>query len=195
MLKSVSIDEFMLRATSPSYLNSWSAVVPNISNPQVIFEFQEMFAIFAGYAVEVISAASGVLKLLEAIELSTSEYLLLHQFEDWHQSEWSDFDGFRKQLDRGKQGGTLFLTENSVAQMVHFAPNFTSWVGYKLYKVLLDSYLLTEDERQSKLMGLREWSGLSDDEIVQQAESHQLPSDPVYAEWLILLDRGDLIER
>jgi hypothetical protein len=45
MLKSVSIDEFMLRATSPSYLNSWSAVVPNISNPQVIFEFQEMFAI------------------------------------------------------------------------------------------------------------------------------------------------------
>jgi hypothetical protein len=194
-IKSESVGQFMLRASSPPQLNNWSVVVPNINDSEAITDFRDMFAIFSEYTVELVSAADGVQKLLEAVDSATSDYLLLHEFEGWHGSDWTDFDGFRKQLDRGKQGGALFLTKNSVVQMLHFAPNFTSWVGYKLYKVSLDSYLLTEDERQSKLVGLREWSGLSDDEIVQQAEHHQLPSDPVYAEWLILLDRGDLIER
>lgn len=195
-IREISVDEFVLRATAPLPQNSWSVAVSDVfDRKDAITELQDMLTIFAAFLVMNIAATAGPEELLGAIDDSSSDYLLLHNFEDWSAKEWRCWDGFRHQLDQGKQGGTLCLTEKSLRSMLSFAPNFTSWVGNKIYWVLLDSYLLTEEQRQSRLVSLREWSGWSDAEVIRQAESNQLSPEPEYAEWLILLDRGDLVGR
>jgi hypothetical protein len=79
--------------------------------------------------------------------------------------------------------------------LLNYAPNFASWLGSRIFRLILGVELLTTEERQARLSALREWSGKSDSEVIALAELHKLPSDPEYGEWLILLEREDLIER
>ena len=44
-----------------------------------------------------------------------------------------------------------------------------------------------------RLESLRQWSGMTDEEVITRAEQGTLPGDPPYAEWLVLLGRGDLL--
>jgi hypothetical protein len=198
-IRKISADDFILRAVAPWQQNRWSVAVSEIfdqlDQEDPITEMQDMLTVFAAFSVVSTTATAGPEELLRAIDESSSDYLLLHNFENWSEKEWRCFDGFRHQLNQGKQGGTLCLTEKSLRSMLSFAPNFASWVGNKIYQVVLNSYLLTEEQSQSRLVSLRKWSGWSDAEVIRQAESDQLPPDPEYAEWLILLDRGDLVGR
>jgi hypothetical protein len=55
--------------------------------------------------------------------------------------------------------------------------------------------ILTESESQQRLAALQQSTGKTDAEVIRLAEAGQLPRDPEYGEWLVLLDRGDLLER
>ena len=52
---------------------------------------------------------------------------------------------------------------------------------------------LTPEERQARLASLREWSGMTDEEVIARAARGELSPDPQYALWLVLLNRGDLL--
>jgi len=52
---------------------------------------------------------------------------------------------------------------------------------------------LSDAERNERLKALRRWSKLTDEEVVRRAEAGSLPDDPEYTEWLVLLDRADLV--
>ena len=52
---------------------------------------------------------------------------------------------------------------------------------------------MTEEERQERLKELSEHFGLTAEEVVQKAEARELPHEPEFVEWLVLLDRGDLV--
>jgi len=54
---------------------------------------------------------------------------------------------------------------------------------------------LTTEECDERIDALQEYLGKTNDEVITLAENRQLPTDPEYAEWLILLNRGDLLER
>ena len=75
------------------------------------------------------------------------------------------------------------------------APNLASWIGGSVWSIDLASDALDEEERRSRLATLREWSGLSDSEVVQMAQEGNLPAEPEYVEWLVLLGREDLVGR
>ena len=59
--------------------------------------------------------------------------------------------------------------------------------------VVPDSGLMTEAERQERLKELSKHFGLTGEEVVRKAEAGELPHEPEFVEWLVLLNRGDLV--
>ena len=58
---------------------------------------------------------------------------------------------------------------------------------------LLTRALATLSERQRMIVTLFDVDGLTSTEIIRRAAAGELPADPEYGEWLLLLDRGDLL--
>jgi hypothetical protein len=87
----------------------------------------------------------------------------------------------------------VFITEpGGAAALARAAPNVWSWIGARLW---LSLRLSPEIDAQSRLSALRREFQLTDEDIIARAIGGTLGSDPVSAEWLALLGRGDLIGR
>jgi hypothetical protein len=48
-------------------------------------------------------------------------------------------------------------------------------------------------QRFARIAELEEWSGMTSKEMLEKAEGRTLGGDPYYAEWLVLLGRGELL--
>lgn len=195
MSTSVSIDEFLQRIGSQPEGNTWSALIVSGSDSQeLVNDLKDTLTIFAECEVGCLSANGDASNLVEKIIHANEDYLILWDFEQWDNNKWYQLDCQRSKLMR-KRGVVIVLSPESAKTMFSHAPNIVSWLGYRVYSFLKDIELLSVEERQERLEALREWSGLTDSQIIEMAESQTLPPEPEYAEWLVLLDRGDLIEQ
>lgn len=114
----------------------------------------------------------------------------MNQFAD---SDWRRLDLNRTRLQRS--GTTvLVLHTASVEQLENKAPNLASWIGGSIWR-LSDARPLDGASTKQRLIALRQWSGLEDLDVIRLAEAGSLPPDPEYAEWLTLLERGDLLAK
>ena len=84
----------------------------------------------------------------------------------------------------------ILTSEVGVIALAAEAPNFWSWVGPRVWN--LDP-LAGQLDREARLASLREGTGLSDAEMLLRVEAGALKLDPVIAEWLVLLGKGDLL--
>lgn len=195
-IKSISTDELLQRVGAQPEANIWLTTI--VSPPdfdKAIDELREMLNIFIECDIGVISGDQGVINLIDRVINATQGYLLLRDFELWRREDWQKFDAFRSELDQKKRGGILILSLEATKIMLNYAPNFASWLGSRIFRLILDLELLTPEESQARLSALRAWSGKSDFEVIALAEECKLPPDPEYGEWLVLLNREDLIER
>ena len=193
--KVVSIDELLQRIGLQPKSNIWSAIISNpVAFQDVIEDLQESIENFAECQVVFISGEVDTIDFIEQIQQAPEDYLILSNFEAWNRDNWRKFDALRSRLDQQKRGGILVLSSTSAQNMFKYAPNFMSWLGSRIYDFQPGGEFLNSEEREQRLSALRAWSGLSDSQVIELAESHQLSPDPEYGEWLILLDRGDLIE-
>jgi hypothetical protein len=87
----------------------------------------------------------------------------------------------------------LWLASEDIANLANFAPNIRSLIGGSIFVVGPDGGIMTETERQQRLKELSEHFGFSGDEAVRKAEARELPHEPEFVEWLVLLGRGDLL--
>jgi hypothetical protein len=194
-LSSTSTDTLLQKLGAQPDGNIWTVlVVETLDIDEVVEELSETISIFSECEVKVISARNGGFNLVSQIEESSEDYILAWFFEGWNSEDWYILDSARSQLTK-KRGGILILPSTSAKMMMNSAPNFCSWIGSRIYALAKDSEFLTDQEREIRLSTLREWSGRSDAEVIASAESRQLPPTPEYGEWLVLLGRGDLIER
>jgi hypothetical protein len=161
----------------------------------IITDLQDTIEIFSECSTVTISGESGARALINQISEASEEYFLLWQLDTWDNSEWKIFDALRSRLDKGNKGGLLVLSEQANDLMIHNAPNFVSWLGARIYYLKKDAEILSDEECDRRLAALQEWTGKTNDEVIALAENRQLPTDPEYGEWLILLNRGDLLER
>jgi hypothetical protein len=192
---STSTDTLLQKLGAQPDGNIWTVLIVEPSGiDEVVEEFSETISIFSECEIKVIAAQDGASELIEQIVQSSEDYLLLWTFEAWTCEDWRRLDAYRSSLSKSR-GGMLVLSSTSAEMILNCAPNFCSWVGSRFYALAKDSNFLTDPEREIRLSTLREWSGLSDAEVIASAESHQLPLTPEYGEWLVLLGRGDLIER
>ncbi len=195
IISRISMDEFLQRIGSQPNGNIWSVlVISNSDSGVLVQELRETLELFTECKVGIISAVDGVSSLVNTIQEAIEDYLIIWDFENWDNSNWREFDMLRSRLFR-ERGGVLVLSEKSVQMMFACATNIVSWLGSRIYGFEKAAERLTDDERQTKLLALSQWSGFSDTQIIKLAESHELPSDPEYGEWLLLLGREDLIER
>jgi hypothetical protein len=68
-------------------------------------------------------------------------------------------------------------------------------LGARIYYLQKDAEILSDEECERRLAALQEWTGKTNEDVIALAENRQLPTDPEYGEWIILLNRGDLLER
>jgi hypothetical protein len=193
MIRKLTVYELLPRIQAPSKGNVWSAVVIDDSElEQAVEELKDGIEIFSECQVQNIDVSDIKTEFIKQI-WSDTEYVVLWNFNCWKNKDWQRLDYIRYELDYGKHGGIMVLSQQSAESMAVYAPNFSSWIGGRIFQLILGSEILTDEECESRLVTLREWKGLSDKEVIEKAEARQLPSDPEYGEWLILLDRGDLI--
>jgi hypothetical protein len=189
-----SLDEILQRISSLPDANFWSMLVTAPEQQQqALTELEESIPIFINESVKVIAVTPDVEALIDAVR-SSEAYILLWQFDIWQQEQWQKFDYARSRFSHDK-GGVLLLTPHSAAKFQTYAPNFASWIGARVYELQLGLEILTEAESQQRLEALQQFTGKTDADIIHLAEAGQLPTDPEYGEWLVLLGRGDLLER
>ena len=192
-----SLDEFLQRNGELLDSNIWIVLVVDIDDIESIAtELQDTMEIFSECNTGSISGKSGARALINQISEASEEYFLLWKLDDWDNNEWKIFDALRSRLDKkGRKGGLLIISEQANYLMLHSAPNFASWLGARIYYLQKDAEMLSDEECDRRLSALQEWSGQTNEDVITLAENHQLPTDPEYGEWLILLNRGDLLER
>jgi hypothetical protein len=196
MDKLSSVDELLQRIGSRPDGNIWMILVVDINDIEsIVTDLQDTIEVFSECSTATISGKSGARALINDISEASEEYFLLWELDTWENNEWKIFDALRSRLDKGNKGGLLVLSEQANYLMIHNAPNFVSWVGARIYYLQKDAEILSDEECDRRLAALQEWTGKTNDDVIALAENRQLPTDPEYGEWLILLNRGDLLER
>jgi hypothetical protein len=111
--------------------------------------------------------------------------------DNWGSEQWQDLDVNRNALDR--PGPILFcLTPRAAEALGKFAPNVRSYLG-SFHVIGPDQSGMAKEEVERHLDSLRTHYGLTDQQVIQKAQDGTLPPDAHFVEWLILLDRGDLV--
>ena len=105
--------------------------------------------------------------------------------------EWASLDLQRSSL--AHEGPVVFLAgHEGFSDLMRVAPNLASWLGGNVV-ANDDGKHAIEDARAHRLGALQSTFKMSNDEVVRAASEGNLPRDPDYAEWLVLLGRGDLL--
>jgi hypothetical protein len=191
-----SIDELLQRVgTQPENGNVWFVLTLPLENHADLAEdLGDVLAIFTESSVGSRSGSDGVVPFVESIGSTDAASLILSGFEQWTIQDWRHLDALRSNL-AVQRNAFLLLSEAATSLILNHAPNLASWIGGRVYPFTYGTEFLNVDEQEERLVDLRSWSGKTDDEIIALAESHQLSPEPEYGEWLVLLGRGDLIER
>lgn len=133
-------------------------------------------------------------QLLEVAAARDPTVTLLIDVSAYHADEWRLLDRWRSSLQR--KGVTIMVTTAaSFDALMRHAPNLMSWLGGEVFAFPGKAVLERQHAslREDRLAALRAWSRLTDAEVLKQASVQTLPRDPEYAEWLVLLGRGDLL--
>ena len=87
----------------------------------------------------------------------------------------------------------LWLSAAGVTNLCSYAPNIKSIVGGSFFNLGTDGRAMTGAEHDQRIADLESHFQMNSAEVIRQAESGVLPTEPHFVEWLVLLDRGDLV--
>jgi hypothetical protein len=144
------------------------------------------------------SANIAVLDAVRASDLlgklaQTDEEIVLVSTTHYGAEDWELVDRRRSSLAHA--GVMVFvMAGEDFDVLMRAAPNLASWLGALVFQRGYDASELA-GVRERRLAALRSWAHKSDDDVVRDALGGALPADPEYAEWLVLLGRGDLLDR
>jgi hypothetical protein len=131
-------------------------------------------------------------RLREQLHHLEDDAVILFAGADLGASDWSSLDTMRSALERTGPV-VLWIAPDAVALLSEHAPNIRSFIGSSIFVAGPEPGIMTDKERAGRLEELRQHYQLSDQEIVRRAEAHELPPEPHFVEWLVLLGRGDLV--
>jgi hypothetical protein len=142
-----------------------------------------------GGVCTLVQASSIPGELVDELAVAPPGVVLLTGVEGLDDEPIRDLDLRRNRLV-GVASFVILTTELGAARVASLAPNLWSLVGAKVFRLDLSAGQMDVDAR---LASLRDAKGFGDDELVRRAEAGDLPPDPLFAEWLVLLGRGDLL--
>ncbi|MGD0221448.1 MAG: hypothetical protein ABSF71_03855 [Terriglobia bacterium] len=131
-------------------------------------------------------------ELREALHQPDGDAVILSGGTGLTLEKWRSLDIMRSALER-KGPVILWLSPGDVAHLIEHAPNIRSFIGGSIFLAGPDRGIMTETERQERLKELSQHFGFSGAEAVRKAQAGELPHEPEFVEWLVLLGRGDLL--
>jgi len=150
---------------------------------------EEIEGLGASSQVTAVQSGNGERFIADLSEI-TAEFVLVDA-RSFIAADWALLDRRRSSL--AHPGVLIFVTTpSSFDELMRSAPNLASWLGAQVFAYVPDGADV-EHTRVLRLEALRTWASKSDAEVIRDAEEGTLPRDPVYAEWLVLLGRGDLL--
>lgn len=137
-----------------------------------------------------ISGATSIHDLIEELSnTSPEDVYIIKGIENWPPGQIEKLDLLRNAL-MGRARVVIVTTSEGAAQLSDGAPNLWSWIGSRCFELEASFGVM---DQAARLESLRNFFRISDDEVIRLAEARELPLDPAFAEWLILLGRGDLL--
>jgi hypothetical protein len=194
-LKPMGAAEAALRLMARRGRGDWMALVvePGVDIPSAATELTEEMESCGDRAVDQVLDARDAEDLAARLSAARGP-VVTSGLDAWPASEWGHLDRLRSRFVRDERTA-LVLGRPAFEHLMQEAPNFSSWLGASVAAYQPDASALDEEERRQRLETLRTWSGLSDDEVLARASAGTLPPEPEFAEWLVLLRRGDLLGR
>jgi hypothetical protein len=194
-LNPMGAPEAALRFMARRGRGDWTALVvePGVDVAPAAEELAEEMEALGDCSVERVLDARDAEDLAARLS-ATHSPAVASGLEGWSAAEWAHFDRLRSRFTRDERTA-LVLGRAAFERLMQEAPNFSSWLGASIATYQPDASILDEEERRRRLEALRAWSSLSDEEVIARASAGTLPPDPEFAEWLVLLRRGDLLGR
>lgn len=120
-----------------------------------------------------------------------NDWVALVGLDDWDPECWRTLDIDRNAWERS--GPILLcLGPKAVNALAANAPNVKSYTG-AFHVVAPEDSGMSKDEVEQRLNELHTSYALTHEAVIRMAEAGELPSGAHFVEWLILLDRGDLV--
>jgi hypothetical protein len=172
--------------------NTWVVVLgPDRTNDSIAGFIADLSASLSR-AVRVVTGAGSMDGLLTALASPADDPVLIADLDGVDAEAWRALDINRSGLAR--EGAViLWLSSYGLANLSRFAPNFRSFVGGSIFPLSPDGSTLTPEERASRIAELEGQFRMTSEQAIAQAVAGIQPSDPLFVEWLVLLDRGDLV--
>lgn len=186
--------EFAAQLEVDSSADRWyRLVLPVDSEPAVVATriAQEISSVLEQPAV-CIDASGGPTELVQCTRQAVLHPMVVFGVDRYTDADWHHVDLLRSQLVGGRTK-VLLSGPGVIGQMENFAPNLTSFIGGATWQLDFGADSLSPEEREIRLAALRRAWQQSDDEIVALAIRKALPPEPDFAEWLVLLGRGELL--
>ncbi|MBL9005078.1 MAG: hypothetical protein JNJ46_12575 [Myxococcales bacterium] len=145
-----------------------------------------------GLPTAFVNGTPGPEELVIRLHQAGTKAALIYGAKAYIDAEWRHLDLLRKQLEGGGIKA-LLLTASAAEQMQRFAPHLSSFVGAAIWQLNEEADYLAPEEVAERLSVLRSTWQKDDDAILEMAKAKTLPPDPEFAQWLLLLGRGDLL--
>jgi hypothetical protein len=172
--------------------STWVVVLgPDTTNDSIAGFIADLSASLSR-TVRVVTGAGSMDGLLTALANPADDPVLIADLDGVDAEAWSVLDINRSGLAR--EGAViLWLSSYGLANLSRSAPNLRSFVGGSIFPLSPDGSTLTPEERASSIAELEDHFGMTSEQAIAQAVAGTQPSDPLFVEWLVLLDRGDLV--
>jgi len=132
------------------------------------------------------------INLVEHLQTRQDAAVLMDGFETWADDQFASLDVNRSRLETGSF--LVFLVDLETAcRFLNQAPNIRSFLGANIFETAPDLSTMSPEEVEHRLDQLRTHYGLTDSEVIDRATRGDLSSEPHFAEWLVLLERSDLV--
>jgi len=193
LLPHMGISEFCLRAVARAGPGDWLLLVTSSVVVQSVSQRIEKELLIHDVAVVThIHCPANADGLIEKFWSTAAGILIVSGLDHFRPQDWQSVDHLRSRLARD-EAVILVVGYKTAENIVNLAPNLASWIAGSSWFLDTHAEELSAEEKEARLEALRKWANRTDAEVIQQAEHGRLPSEPEFAEWLVLLDRGDLL--
>jgi len=130
--------------------------------------------------------------LVDQLRTTEDSVVLLHGFGAWGDDQFISLDVNRSRLETG--AFLLFSVDfRTAGRLLDDAPNIRSFLGPNIFVIAPDPSSMRPQEIADRLNQLSMHYSLSDEEVLKRAARGDLPPEPHFAEWLVLLGRSELV--
>jgi hypothetical protein len=174
--------------------SSWLAVLIPSTNSEIALDgLRADLSSLLQKPTRVLSLEGGTFEQLRAdMHQPTDDIVILTTRGDLGQDQWRAFDLMRSALER-RGPVILCISADVFFGFSEFAPNIRSFIGPSIFIAASEGSIMTEAEIQTRVQEFTLHYGYGNEELIRRAMSNELPSEPQFVEWLVLIGRGDLV--